>query len=253
MMLQVLVGTILVASKDYAAPRFHMFYGFVAFLTVGLAVPVPSPDARPPRDVLRARRPVPHGARHPRRAAGGRDVKRRQRRAAAVRRALGRARRVARDRGRGGRARSTRTRYEVVPVAITTDGRWLLADAAQRAHRRAPRCPTRSRRRRVATVDGRAGARPRSARARRRRRVPAAARSLRRGRHRAGPARARRPAVRRLGRARLGGGDGQGDDEARVRRRRTAARRRTVEFRDGDDRDAFVDAGRARARATRAS
>jgi hypothetical protein len=34
---QVLVGTILVASKDYVAPRFHMFYGFVAFLTVGIA------------------------------------------------------------------------------------------------------------------------------------------------------------------------------------------------------------------------
>jgi hypothetical protein len=37
MMLQVLMGAILVASKDYVAPRFHMFYGFVAFLTVGLA------------------------------------------------------------------------------------------------------------------------------------------------------------------------------------------------------------------------
>lgn len=37
MMLQVLVGVILVASKDYVAPRFHMFYGFVAFLTVGIA------------------------------------------------------------------------------------------------------------------------------------------------------------------------------------------------------------------------
>lgn len=37
MMLQVLVGVILVASKDYTAPRFHMFYGFIAFLTVGLA------------------------------------------------------------------------------------------------------------------------------------------------------------------------------------------------------------------------
>ena len=37
LMLQVLVGTILVASRDYVAPRFHMFYGFVAFLTVGLA------------------------------------------------------------------------------------------------------------------------------------------------------------------------------------------------------------------------
>lgn len=37
MMLQVLVGTILVAAGDYAPVRFHMFYGFVAFLTVGLA------------------------------------------------------------------------------------------------------------------------------------------------------------------------------------------------------------------------
>ena len=37
MMLQVLVGAILVASKDYTVVRFHMFYGFLAFLTVGLA------------------------------------------------------------------------------------------------------------------------------------------------------------------------------------------------------------------------
>ncbi len=37
MMLQVLIGVILVSSKDYVAPRFHMFYGFLAFLTVGLA------------------------------------------------------------------------------------------------------------------------------------------------------------------------------------------------------------------------
>ena len=37
MMLQVLVGVILVASHQFVAPRFHMFYGFVAFLTVGIA------------------------------------------------------------------------------------------------------------------------------------------------------------------------------------------------------------------------
>jgi len=37
MMLQVLSGVILVASKDYSVPRFHMFYGFLAFLSVGLA------------------------------------------------------------------------------------------------------------------------------------------------------------------------------------------------------------------------
>jgi hypothetical protein len=38
MMLQVLGGAALVVSKDYPTPpRFHMFYGFLAFLTVGLA------------------------------------------------------------------------------------------------------------------------------------------------------------------------------------------------------------------------
>jgi hypothetical protein len=37
MMLQVVVGVTLVASHEYVAPRFHMFYGFVAFLTVGIA------------------------------------------------------------------------------------------------------------------------------------------------------------------------------------------------------------------------
>jgi hypothetical protein len=37
MMLQVLVGVALVASDDYVVARFHMFYGFLAFLTVGIA------------------------------------------------------------------------------------------------------------------------------------------------------------------------------------------------------------------------
>jgi heme A synthase len=35
-LLQVLIGTIMVASDDYVAPRFHMFYGFLIFVTVGL-------------------------------------------------------------------------------------------------------------------------------------------------------------------------------------------------------------------------
>ena len=35
--LQVAVGVALVAGDRYTAPRFHMFYGYVAFLTVGLA------------------------------------------------------------------------------------------------------------------------------------------------------------------------------------------------------------------------
>jgi len=37
MMLQVVIGVILVSSDRYVAARFHMFYGFLAFLTVGLA------------------------------------------------------------------------------------------------------------------------------------------------------------------------------------------------------------------------
>jgi len=36
-LLQVVVGAILEASKDYSAPKIHMFYGFLAFLTVGFA------------------------------------------------------------------------------------------------------------------------------------------------------------------------------------------------------------------------
>ncbi len=53
LMLQVLVGTILVVSKDYVAPRFHMFYGFVAFLTVGLAYQY--------RNTMRGRREMFYG------------------------------------------------------------------------------------------------------------------------------------------------------------------------------------------------
>ena len=37
--MQVLLGVILVSAQDYEAPRFHMFYGFVAFITVGLLYP----------------------------------------------------------------------------------------------------------------------------------------------------------------------------------------------------------------------
>jgi hypothetical protein len=35
-LLQVLVGVLLVSVDDYEPPRFHMFYGFVAFITIGL-------------------------------------------------------------------------------------------------------------------------------------------------------------------------------------------------------------------------
>jgi len=36
MMIQVLLGVLLVSVQHYEPPRFHMFYGFVAFVTVGL-------------------------------------------------------------------------------------------------------------------------------------------------------------------------------------------------------------------------
>jgi hypothetical protein len=36
MMIQVFLGVLLVSVDDFEPPRFHMFYGFVAFITVGL-------------------------------------------------------------------------------------------------------------------------------------------------------------------------------------------------------------------------
>lgn len=36
MMIQVVLGVLLVSVEDFSPPRFHMFYGFVAFITVGL-------------------------------------------------------------------------------------------------------------------------------------------------------------------------------------------------------------------------
>ena len=36
MMIQVFLGVLLVSVQHYSPPRFHMFYGFVAFITVGL-------------------------------------------------------------------------------------------------------------------------------------------------------------------------------------------------------------------------
>ena len=37
LMVQVIAGVILVSDERIVAPRFHMFYGFVGFITVGLA------------------------------------------------------------------------------------------------------------------------------------------------------------------------------------------------------------------------
>jgi hypothetical protein len=37
MILQVVGGVVLVASDEYVAPRIHTFYGFLVFLTIGVA------------------------------------------------------------------------------------------------------------------------------------------------------------------------------------------------------------------------
>jgi hypothetical protein len=37
MTIQVFIGVSLQASKQYKAPGFHIFYGFIAFLTIGMA------------------------------------------------------------------------------------------------------------------------------------------------------------------------------------------------------------------------
>jgi hypothetical protein len=37
LLVQVGTGAILVSSKRFTVPRFHMFYGFVGFITVGIA------------------------------------------------------------------------------------------------------------------------------------------------------------------------------------------------------------------------
>ena len=37
LLLQVAIGVILVSSKDYTAPKFHIFYGILVFVTIGFA------------------------------------------------------------------------------------------------------------------------------------------------------------------------------------------------------------------------
>src|SRR5436190_18915792 len=93
-------------------------------------VPVSEADARSHRALLRPRRPLHHGPRHSRRAPGV---------------VMGRLRVLLLYGGRSAEHDVSRTtavavaaaldpeRYEIVPVAITTDGRWLLSDAARAA------------------------------------------------------------------------------------------------------------------------
>ena len=123
-----------------------------------------------------------------------------------------------------------RTKYDVLPIGITQDGRWALtadepermaiADRqapnvdqlaeSERGRRGPPRRPVEPRSRLQRAGIGAQGPR------RGRRRLPGAARPLRRGRHPPGPAGALRCPVRRRGRARLGRRPGQGVHEAGV-------------------------------------
>ena len=143
-------------------------------------------------------------------------------------------------------------RYEVVPVAITTEGRWLLAGEARaaargRARRAARRVPGRGHARRR-------GARPGQPRARRPSTPAPSWRTstfdvvlpLLHGPYGEdgtvqGLLRAGRRAVRRLGRASAPRSHGQGDDEARVRGRRAADRRAGSRSATATTVDAFVD------------
>ena len=36
MLIQVLLGVLLVTAEDFKPPRFHMFYGFISFISIGL-------------------------------------------------------------------------------------------------------------------------------------------------------------------------------------------------------------------------
>ena len=137
---------------------------------------------------------------------------------------------------------STASRYEPVAIRIEKDGRWSLPDrpptalaasevieqgrlaSAHRSGRARRRTWSPTRPKTPSCIDRRApqarrrerpGHRPRP-----RRRLSRAARPVRRGRHRPGTARAGERAVRRRRRARLGGGDGQGVHEGRLRRPR---------------------------------
>ena len=126
MLIQVFLGVLLVAAQHYQPPRFHMFYGFVAFITVGLLYSYRYVwRARLDGVGLRIGRAVHHGTRDPSGAAGGEVTKRR------VLLLFG-GRSAEHDVSRVTAVAVAQAldpdKYEVVPVAITTDGRWLLAD-----------------------------------------------------------------------------------------------------------------------------
>ena len=165
--------------------------------------------------------PESHGAERYRVAIGGGRpmASRAHQPRRALRRPVGRARRQLRDGGPRARAPPTRRATRSPPVGIRREGEWELAEGAVErwtagpagAARPARPVGRRSHPRRCSPTPPPAGAH---------RGAAAAARSAGRGRHGAGDARAGRRAVRRLRRARLGAGDGQGDGQAGAGRAR---------------------------------
>ena len=125
-------------------------------------------------------------------------------------------------------------RYEVVPVGITPDGGWVLADPDQRLAIADGELPEVSGGTAVSLVGDPGGPRPRrpgpgrrdrAGADRGRRRLPRPARRLRRGRDDPGPAGDGRAALRGVGRLRQRGVDGQGVHQEAARGGRPAAGR----------------------------
>ena len=146
-------------------------------------------------------------------------------------------------------------KYEVVPIGITKDGRWLTSDDAENlltGQACAGSAPTARRRsgnhsgrgragarragggaagagapaERTRSVSNRCGAHAAGQRSRHQRRCDfsRAAWNVRRRWNHPGPARTGRPALRRRGRSGFGRGHGQGRDEVFVHRRRNSDR-----------------------------
>ena len=63
---QVALGVALVSGEGLVAPQFHMFYGFVAIIAVGILYSYRAQLRSRLLPALRLRRPVPDGPRHPR-------------------------------------------------------------------------------------------------------------------------------------------------------------------------------------------
>lgn len=65
---QVILGALLVGKYKVKLPQFHVFYGFVAIVSIAIHLQLPIPDEAPLVLPLRIRQPVRDGPGHPRHA-----------------------------------------------------------------------------------------------------------------------------------------------------------------------------------------